>query len=192
MVFQVACHQLGFQYGVRNTSLTFETPPNTVWLSAVDCKGGEGSVTECQHVELGTCTEYAGVICAGMYSYIVCTCMIKSLHSIIIYIYTSFINLPAYVLQFLLLFVDIPNALSIRVLGGSGLNEGRVEILYGDSWGSVCDDSWDLTDAEIVCRQLGFDHALEAVVLLSDQDSPRFTQGITEYGSVCTAIPYIV
>ncbi len=69
LVFQVACHQLGFQYGVRNTSLTFETPPNTVWLSAVDCKGGEGSVTECQHAGLGigTCTEYAGVICAGMY-----------------------------------------------------------------------------------------------------------------------------
>ena len=36
-------------------------------------------------------------------------------------------------------------------------------MLYNDTWGTICHFGWDLQDAEVVCRQLGFDGALEAV-----------------------------
>lgn len=44
----------------------------------------------------------------------------------------------------------------IRLVGSEAQNEGNVQICYNNAWGSVCDDGWDTNDANVVCRQLGF------------------------------------
>ena len=59
---------------------------------------------------------------------------------------------------------------------------GRVEVaIHGESWRTICDENWDLKDARVVCRQLGYSYATAAprgahfgegtgVVLLSQID----------------------
>ena len=44
----------------------------------------------------------------------------------------------------------------IQLVNGMNSSEGRVEICIDGTYGTVCDDSWDNDDAEVVCRQIGY------------------------------------
>ena len=43
-----------------------------------------------------------------------------------------------------------------------GENEGTIEIFYNGSWGTICDDYWGFSEAEVACHMLGFSSAVRA------------------------------
>ncbi|CAI8006190.1 Deleted in malignant brain tumors 1 protein [Geodia barretti] len=61
----------------------------------------------------------------------------------------------------------------VRLVGGGTGAEGRVELCYNNTWGTVCDDFWDVEDARVVCRQLGLPFQFATA-----HGQARFGQGI--------------
>ena len=48
---------------------------------------------------------------------------------------------------------------NIRLVGGTGKHEGRIEVYKKDKWGTVCDDHFDMYDAHLACNEMGFSAA---------------------------------
>ncbi|GLI67485.1 hypothetical protein VaNZ11_011664 [Volvox africanus] len=49
-----------------------------------------------------------------------------------------------------------PGLYEIRLVGGRYPGEGRVEMFDGQDWGTICGDTFWYSEAEVVCRQLGY------------------------------------
>ena len=59
----------------------------------------------------------------------------------------------------------------MRLAGASVPNVGRVEVFYAGVWGAIDSYNWDINDAHVVCRQLGYPGAI------SSGESDQFSVG---------------
>lgn len=73
----------------------------------------------------------------------------------------------------------------IRLVGGVNTSEGRVEITRNGTWGTICDDSWDIQDANVVCRQLGYERATAALsnAYFGVGSGPIYLDDVTCFGN---------
>ncbi len=54
----------------------------------------------------------------------------------------------------------------LQLVGGEGVNSGRVEVNIAGQWGLICDDHWDTECAAVTCRQLGATGNLSSMTLM--------------------------
>jgi lysyl oxidase-like protein 2/3/4 len=134
---------LGFPAGGKAThSSQFGKAKRIFWMDNVRCNGNEKELISCQFNGWAQhdCdfSESAGVICNDTTNLVPVTKKLPPLKKIKI-------------------------NMNVRIQGGRTENEGRVEVKFGNNWGSICPNGFSLAEANVICKQLKLGYAYEAL-----------------------------
>lgn len=59
----------------------------------------------------------------------------------------------------------------IRLSGKQTPESGRLEVCINQAWGSLCNYYWEYRDAQVVCRELGFQQFYgEFIIMINNYD----------------------
>ncbi|KAJ8322311.1 hypothetical protein KUTeg_000782 [Tegillarca granosa] len=152
---RVICKMLGLPYsqaeGVQHAFFGSGTGP--ILLDNVRCNGHESSLALCRHNAFGAhnCrhNEDAGVRCVGDSDSTGRWC--RSIRREVGgFPSRTFIN------HIIFSYRSGSEETPIRLVGGVGPYEGRLEVFHQEQWGTVCDDLFHTNEAKVVCKQLGY------------------------------------
>ncbi|XDV24639.1 hypothetical protein PO909_028757 [Leuciscus waleckii] len=141
----VLCRELGCGGNAEPLiNAHFGTGEGPIWMDSLRCSGDESNLRNCQFGGWGNhqCIHAydAGIICRAT--------LLCSLQFFLFFL----LLVPLFLLYC---------TLDIKLVNGDNCS-GRVEVLYNGTWGTVCDDGWDLSDAAVVCREMGCGDVIEA------------------------------
>jgi len=114
-------------------------------VRGLQCNGEESNVLNCSMSNDDSCrtSSDASVICPGIGMHFIT-------HSVQFGFTTTIV-------------ISVPTSTytnctdgDVRLVNGLTPLEGRVEICINHAWGTVCDRSWATADANVVCKQLGY------------------------------------
>uniref|UniRef100_A0A669BJL4 Lysyl oxidase homolog n=1 Tax=Oreochromis niloticus TaxID=8128 RepID=A0A669BJL4_ORENI len=156
---RVICGMQGFpgekRFNTRPYKLLASRRKKNYWGFSINCTGNEADLSDCK---LGREIEQKGNSTCGKGMPVVVSCVPGRVFA------------PSVSIGFRKAYrVEQP---LVRLRGGAMIGEGRVEVLKNGEWGTVCDDNWNIRAATVVCRELGFGSAKEALT------GARMGQGI--------------